>query len=61
MPDYVVTFTARVSFTARNEDQAQERADQIGEWVTTELVLPDKRKRPWLGDLETEQENFEEA
>ena len=61
MPDYVVTFTARVSYTARNKDQAQERADQIGDWLKTELVLPDKRSRPWLGDLESEQDSFEEA
>lgn len=57
--DYIVAFIAHVSYTARNEAQAQKRADLIGEWVETNLVLPDKRKRPWLGVLESEQQDFE--
>ena len=60
MPEYQVTFKATVQYTARNEQQAQERANQIGEWLQTELVLPDKRNRPWLGALESEQDDFEQ-
>lgn len=59
--DYVTTFTIRVPYTARNEEHAQERSDQIGEWLESRLVLPDKRARPWLGDVESEQDGFEEA
>ena len=61
MPDYIVTFKATVQFTARNEKQAEERSNQIGEWLKTKLVMPDNRKRPWLGDLDSEQEDFEEV
>ena len=62
MTEFVVTFETRVSYTARNEEQAEERDDQIEEWLRIELILPDKRKRPWVGDVESERGSFiEEA
>lgn len=59
--DYLTTFTVRVPYTARNEDQAKERSDHIADWLTVALVFPDKKKRPWLGDVESEQEGYEEV
>ena len=62
MKEFVVTFETRVSYMARNDEQAEERANQLEEWLRIELVLPDKRKRSWLGDLESERGSFiEEA
>lgn len=43
MPEFSVVITATIAITARNMDQADERAQQITEWLDYE---PPKGK-PW--------------
>jgi hypothetical protein len=49
MKDYSVTITLTVPITARNEEQAQERADQMQEWVKFD---PPKNKAWAHGDID---------
>ena len=46
MPDY----TATITITARNKDQAQERAEQLENRVKVDI----SKTRKWAGDVEIE-------
>ena len=59
MADYTLTYTIYVGITAKNEDQANERLLAIQDML--QMVQPDNRKRPWLGDVEFGDMEIEEA
>ena len=50
MAEWNCTFTIYVPISAGTEDKAAERMEEVQSMLT--LVVPDKRKRPWLGDIE---------
>ena len=56
MKDYAITFTLVIPITARNETQAQERADMIQEWIKCDAPKTAK----WLGDLDVDNPTIEE-
>jgi len=50
MPDLTCAYTIYVPITAPNEDKANERLEEVQDMI--QIVMPDKRNRPWLGDME---------
>ena len=48
MSDYNVTVTVTIAITARNAEQAGERAERLAEWV--KLDVPKSAR--WSGDFE---------
>ena len=57
MADYNVTITFSIPITARNGEQAEERAEQL----TQAVQLDPKFKKPWLGDMDAPETEVEEA
>lgn len=54
--DYTATLTIYVAFTAKNEDQAEERLEKIEECV----LDPRVKSPPWLGEVEQAETTIEE-
>lgn len=48
MKDYIITVTINLPITARNDEQASERADLIQQW----LKLDSPKIAKWLGDMD---------
>ena len=48
MKDFTVTITLYIPITARNEAQAQERAEMIQEWIKCDAP----KTARWIGDVE---------
>ena len=59
MKDYTATITLRVSITARNDEQAEERAQEIADSISYDGAYHGRTavtKKPWFGDVEIEAE-----
>ena len=56
MKDFTVTFHIVIPITARNEAQAQERADLMQEWMKLEAP----KTARWIGDFEIDNPRVEE-
>lgn len=57
MKDYTVTLTATIQITAKGEDQAEDRSQEVQEWLT---FSPPKRAK-WAGDFSIDDTSVEEA
>ena len=57
MKDYLVTVTISTSIRARNQEEAQERADRITEWLKVEAP----KSARWFGDYDIEAQVEEEV
>lgn len=55
--DYNVTISFTIPITARNQDQAEERAGQLQDWIK----LDSPKSKPWFGDMEVNDTQVEEA
>ena len=58
MKDFGVEITVRLQVSARNQDQADERAAKVTEWMTIEAP---KQSQGWVGTAEYEVTSVEEA
>ena len=56
MKDFTVEFTITIPITAHNEEQAEERANLMQEWV--KLEAPKTAK--WIGDMDIGEPTTEE-
>lgn len=57
MPSYTVTTTITTSINAKNEAEAEERADQIDRWATDGIANSSER---WKADIDTVEHEVEE-
>lgn len=57
--DYIANIQVTINFTARNEDQAEERSAQLDEWIKITVDAPKTAK--WVGDVEIGSAEVEEV
>lgn len=64
MKDYSVLVSIRVNFTAKDEEQAEERGNTIAEAFTMQFLTPTGKPSSgpvWVGDSDQESVEVEEA